>query len=532
MGRLQWWAVMLLMGAAGTRSRERSQAHCEAAASGGLVEWDSESQVCRPDVCIGSPSGIVHFDRRVVPNPTTEANFMKLRPAGFCNNINPPSNFSRWRPGTVPSTLACSQRLYDTEAARDCLNGKRVVLLGDSTITELAYMVIMTLAREPRPRRRRESLASAPDPQVPNLVAGIMETDRKMAQRETAKRPRSWALQLPDERVSARFDPGGVVRADHGHRGFSCDHPGIRRTSAFVQTGRSNATIEHRWIGSHNPCNGQGGSGLSTLTDPHLGSGFRLTAEDLFLDSPPDAVIIASGAHDLHLGEHVHTKKMGHGKRLHDRRDRRARSPEEYAALVRRTFERLTDGFGVDPTSIVWVSNQGNVVRCNHDAILQRYDAAAEAEARARGATFVDISRTLERHFAQPFFAGSFADDGGLHHGFIRHSQSDEYSMAASAFDAQHVLGAICPAFGLAGGGVAETRRPGAATRATAPGPTSAATSTSRAPASPKSTALAPPPPDKTAPPPSPEQVASLPSPKEAAASPPCFPQLVTCKQS
>ncbi|KAK7249740.1 tenascin-like protein [Aureococcus anophagefferens] len=200
---------------------------------------------------------------------------------------------------------------------------------------------------------------------VPNLVAGIMETDRKMAQRETAKRPRSWALQLPDERVSARFDPGGVVR--RGSRAplvLVGDHPGIRRTSAFVQTGRSNATIEHRWIGSHNPCNGQGGSGLSTLTDPHLGSGFRLTAEDLFLDSPPDAVIIASGAHDLHLGEHVHTKKMGHGKRLHDRRDRRGASRR---------------------------------------------------------------------------------NDGGLHHGFIRHSQSDEYSMAASAFDASTCSAPFAP---------------------------------------------------------------------------------------
>ncbi len=80
-------------------------------ASDPLVVWDAAAAKCSPDVCGDA-----------------------------------------WLPeiadldGQVPASLLCGLRLFDTAAARACLRGKRLVLLGDSTMAETAHDLAILLS--------------------------------------------------------------------------------------------------------------------------------------------------------------------------------------------------------------------------------------------------------------------------------------------------------------------------------------------------------------------------------------------------
>ena len=119
---------------------------CEraAAATGGLIAWNATAKRCEPDVCDGSPEGILDFFA-TPPPPAEGQHYVKKLGAGFCDHVQTESAYARWRPGFVPSRLACGQRLFDAPAARSCLAKKRVVFLGDSTLTEVVHGLVMTL---------------------------------------------------------------------------------------------------------------------------------------------------------------------------------------------------------------------------------------------------------------------------------------------------------------------------------------------------------------------------------------------------
>lgn len=76
-----------------------------------LVVWDATAARCSPNVCGGA-----------------------------------------WLPeiadldGAVPAAMLCDLKLFDTAAARECLQNKRLLLLGDSTMTETAHDLAILLS--------------------------------------------------------------------------------------------------------------------------------------------------------------------------------------------------------------------------------------------------------------------------------------------------------------------------------------------------------------------------------------------------
>ena len=117
---------------------------------------------------------------------------------------------------------------------------------------------------------------------------------------------------------------------------------------------------------------------------------------------------------------------------------------------MNRSFSRLA-GFGVPATKVLWLSNNRGG-RCNDGGILSAYDAAAEAEATRRGATFVDTSEVLERHFARDFLSACCGDDLGIHRGAVLRFSAPTKSLVASAFEIQRLLGALCGGAAAVGG--------------------------------------------------------------------------------
>lgn len=54
--------------------------------------------------------------------------------------------------GAVPAAMLCDLKLFDTAAARECSQNKRLLLLGDSTMTETAHdlaILLSGIANEP-----------------------------------------------------------------------------------------------------------------------------------------------------------------------------------------------------------------------------------------------------------------------------------------------------------------------------------------------------------------------------------------------
>ncbi|KAK7249769.1 pectin acetylesterase [Aureococcus anophagefferens] len=122
------------------------------------------------------------------------------------------------------------------------------------------------------------------------------------------------------------------------------------------------------------------------------------------------AVIIASGHHDLRLGRYDPAKQS---KERAGALKGRETTAEEYArALARQTFDRL----GAWRASVQGLLGLEQPPRAlQRRGILGAYDAAAEAEAARRGATFVDVSTPLERHFPQPALTACCGDEVYVH---------------------------------------------------------------------------------------------------------------------
>ena len=421
---------------------------CEraAAATGGLIAWNATAKRCEPDVCDGSPEGILDFFA-TPPPPAEGQHYVKKLGAGFCDHVQTESAYARWRPGFVPSRLACGQRLFDAPAARSCLAKKRVVFLGDSTLTEVVHGLVMTLfgdgtqcgrrlaletRQKKKPTRRekrkhRDNAGKHRDdarPANPRQCGSAASYLKRLASVMKLKHSAPYhSKPLAFDRVTVKFEGAGPYGAKN-----KCARPAEnRRFSAKF----GDVLLQHRWTGATNPCNRPGGEGLTALVDGKLG------AVDLFLDRPDTIafVVVASGVHDLHLGPWDATAKSA-------KIDKPPRSRDDYAALVNRSFSRL-EALGVPARRVVWLSNN-RLGRCNDGGILGAYDAAAEAEAARRGAAFVDGSEVLERHFAQPFLATCCGDDLGIHRGVILKVSDPSKLLVASAFEIQSLLGALC----------------------------------------------------------------------------------------
>ena len=61
---------------------------CEraAAATGGLIAWNATAKRCEPDVCDGSPEGILDF-LATPPPPAEGQHYGKKLGAGFCDGL-------------------------------------------------------------------------------------------------------------------------------------------------------------------------------------------------------------------------------------------------------------------------------------------------------------------------------------------------------------------------------------------------------------------------------------------------------------
>ena len=288
---------------------------CEraAAATGGLIAWNATAKRCEPDVCDGSPEGILDFFA-TPPPPAEGQHYVKKLGAGFCDHVQTESAYARWRPGFVPSRLACGQRLFDAPAARSCLAKKRVVFLGDSTLTEVVHGLVMTLfgdgtqcgrrlavetRQKKKPTRRekrkhRDNAGKHRDdarPANPQQCGSAASYLKRLASVMKLKHTAPYhSKPLAFDRVTVKFEGAGPYGAKN-----KCARPAEnRRFSAKF----GDVLLQHRWTGATNPCNRPGGEGLSALVDGKLG------AADLFLDNANkiDAVVVASGVHDLHLG--------------------------------------------------------------------------------------------------------------------------------------------------------------------------------------------------------------------------------------
>ena len=417
--------------------RATADASCLAAAVGGLVAVNATTGRCAPDVCRGSASDVLDLFRETRrPTAAEAAAYAAPRGGRYCDHRPTSSGDAPWRPGTVPASIACAG-LYDAAAARSCLAGKRLVFLGDSTLTEVAHGLVMTLIGGDAACAPRAAACLSRDRYL-ELMGAINHKKRARGARGNRA-----PLVLTGEnatRLQVTFPGPGPA----GCQPRGTPPPDGRRFSAALATAGGAVRVDHRWIGHPNVCDPKGGVGLATVAKRN-----QLKAADLFLDAPDavDAVIIASGHHDLRLGRYDPAKQS---KERAGASKGRETTAEEYAALARQTFDRL-GAWRVPASKVFWVSNN-RLARCNDGGILGAYDAAAEAEAARRGATFVDVSTPLERHFPQPALTACCGDEVGMHHGFIARGSDRNKSLVASGLEVQRLLGALC----AGGGGGAE----------------------------------------------------------------------------
>ena len=444
--------LFLLITAAGSATMQSERCEITTLADGGLVFWNATTQRCEPDVCAGSAADVLDLFREP-PSPRLpgENHGFKTIHWGeqYCDHLQLNSTYARWRPGAIPSAIACTHELFDTNAARKCLANRTIVILGDSTLTEVVYgLLLLVVGNGTQLQRRRLARGQTPHAPRPAPRRSAVPLNHNIIL-ERFKRA--------DSEAWARHKPGGPVHlsdfsvadTDGKHLSVTFDGPGPyaerlkrrcanwnhRRFSWVFDHAGTQVRLRHRWIARVDICSQQGGTGLATLTDA------RLQAADVYLDKPSsvDAVIIASGHHDLHLGAWDAAKRS---KRL----SKPPTSPGQYARLVNMTYERLSR-WGVSASRIFWLSNN-KLARCNDRGIFDAYDDTAAQEATRRGAKFIDVSTSLERHFPQPFFSDCCGDDMGMHHGALIHMANKEKMLVASAFEIQHILGSLCPRLG------------------------------------------------------------------------------------
>ena len=76
-----------------------------AAATGGLIAWNATAKRCDPDVCVGSPEDILDFF--TAPAATKATSYLESRGSTYCDHVQAPNAYATWRPGAIPSCLAC-----------------------------------------------------------------------------------------------------------------------------------------------------------------------------------------------------------------------------------------------------------------------------------------------------------------------------------------------------------------------------------------------------------------------------------------
>lgn len=451
MGLRRWRQRQLFLLSATAGSTTMQSERCETLAHGGLVVWNATTQRCEPDVCAGSAADVLDLFREP---PSTrlpgEDHGFKTKHMGekYCDHLQLNGTYARWRPGAIPSAIACTQELFDANAVRKCLANRTIVILGDSTLTEVVYgLLLLVVGNGAQLPRRRVASGQTRHATRPAHRRAVTLDHSMILERFKRADSEAWARRMP--RSPVHLHDFSAADADGKHFSVTFDGPGPiakrlkrgcakwsnRRFSWTFNHAGTQVRVRHRWIAHADICNQQGGTGLATLTDA------RLQAADVYLDKPSsvDAVIIASGHHDLHLGAWDAAKRS---KRL----SQPPTSPGQYARLMNMTYARL-GRWGVPASRISWLSNN-KLSRCNDKGIFDAYDDTAAQEATRRGATFIDVSTSLERHFPQPFFSDCCGDDMGMHHGAIIHQANKEKLLVASAFEIQHILGSLCPRLG------------------------------------------------------------------------------------
>ena len=129
--------LFVLITTAGSATMQSERCEITTLADGGLVVWNATTQRCEPDVCAGSAADVLDLFREP-PSPRLpgEGRGFKTIHLGeqYCDHLQLNSTYARWRPGAIPSAIACTQELFDANAARKCLANRTVVILGLSLI--------------------------------------------------------------------------------------------------------------------------------------------------------------------------------------------------------------------------------------------------------------------------------------------------------------------------------------------------------------------------------------------------------------
>jgi len=322
----------------------------------------------------------------------------------------------------IPCSVVCQlTRIFDSAATRNCLKGKRVVMLGDSTLTETMHDIEILL-----------SGVAADSKQLNDYVFQL--THRKGSHKSPESLVRPFLDQPPESshNITSYFM--------YQHRHYNSSVPGL------------NITLLHRFMGHWRLKDNWGGvhafthtffqSGLRCLLglDPHLGP-----------DEPPracprpDIVLAATALHDLRpesegMDLAAFTAAMGFlGDLLKEAKLGGSRVVWKGAYPVPHT------------TDVAIVDNEPHMQQyldmLRHS--LPHLDAAAKMQLESRGITFVELQHSLAsvsrrtndgHHYGAINRMKALPDPQGV----LDYPRAKYKSMAMSTAATQLLLNAMC----------------------------------------------------------------------------------------
>lgn len=353
-------AVLFLESASARHIRTAHLQHCERLAGDETLQWSAESSKCAPDVCNGAAlPDIPDF------------------------------------PGGVPAAFVCSLRLglFDTQRTRRCLTSKRLVLLGDSTMVDMAHDLIMLLA----------GLGGNSSAVDGYCLQGTLQPLKEIMHLQVGSAALGLNITFLNAqyhmRIDAVHDNIHVVNKFTGY--FSLDGVDLNR----FQTNETDATV-----------------GIAAFADPRFQPQLAcLLGEDPACPAP-DLVLVNSGFWD----------------QVHIQNTEDAKSFEPIASALGRRLAAL-------PGKAYWVGTRAIHAWLPFFLGAMGVDAIAAVVLPAAGIPFISIAPTMRMFMPEPGDNDYLMwSPDRLHYGAIGRHDGYNSSLALSSAILQTVLNAVC----------------------------------------------------------------------------------------